>query len=180
MRYGRARNTGLACVGINPVTMIILESFIAVGTQLRVERPGKSATITPVDGIEGPIVKLKNGDVLRLEDEVTAERVKEQVDKILFLGDMSVAYGEFLENNHRLMPPGYCEEIWAEEMKLEIKQKFNGRNDLASDRLGIMVERFNDFINHPTLVKPTPEEALSISKVLGAPSTPGTPISGRG
>lgn len=172
LRYGRARNTGLACVGINPVTMIILESFIAVGTQLRVERPGKSATITPVDGIEGPIVKLKNGDVLRLEDEVTAERVKEQVDKILFLGDMSVAYGEFLENNHRLMPPGYCEEIWAEEMKLEIKQKFNGRNDLASDRLGIMVERFNDFINHPTLVKPTPEEALSISKVLGAPLHP--------
>lgn len=172
LRYGRARNTGLACVGINPVTMIILESFIAVGTQLRVERPGKSATITPVDGIEGPIVMLKKGDVIRLEDQVTAESLKEQVDKILFLGDMSVAVGEFLENNHRLMPPGYCEEIWAEELKLAIKQKFNGRDDLASDNLGIMVERLDNFLRFPTMVKPTPEEALVISKILGIPLHP--------
>jgi len=35
LRYGRARNTGLACVGIHPASMIVLESFIAVGTQLR-------------------------------------------------------------------------------------------------------------------------------------------------
>ncbi|MDI9643773.1 MAG: DNA polymerase II large subunit [Candidatus Verstraetearchaeota archaeon] len=172
LRYGRSRNTGLACVGINPVTMIILESFIAVGTQLRVERPGKSATITPVDGIEGPVVRLKNGDVLRLEDEITAERVKNDVEKILFLGDMAVAVGEFLENNHRLMPAGYCEEIWSEELGQKIKDKFNGRYDLASVHLGIMVERLSNFVNLPTLLKPSPEEALKISRSLGVPLHP--------
>lgn len=172
LRYGRARNTGLACVGINPATMVILESFIAVGTQLRVERPGKSATITPVDGIEGPVVRLKNGDVVRVEDEVTAGRIKDDVEKILFLGDMAVAVGEFLENNHRLMPAGYCEEIWAEELKLAIKQKFNGRYDLASDHLKIMVERLQNFANLPTAIKPSPDEALALSRALGIPLHP--------
>ena len=55
IRYGRSRNTGLAAAGIHPATMVILDNFIAIGTQLRIERPGKSASICPVDCIEPPI-----------------------------------------------------------------------------------------------------------------------------
>jgi len=43
LRYGRARTTGLAAVGIHPATMIILNRFLCTGVQLRIELPGKSA-----------------------------------------------------------------------------------------------------------------------------------------
>jgi len=38
LRYGRARNTGLAAVGVHPATMLVLQGFVAAGTQLRLER----------------------------------------------------------------------------------------------------------------------------------------------
>jgi len=172
LRYGRARDTGLACVGIHPASMIVLERFIAVGTQLRVERPGKSATITPVDTIEGPIVKLSNGDVIRVEDEETAERIHERVEEILFIGDMAIAVGEFLENNHRLMPAGYCEEIWNAELKKAIRERFNGKQGQAADKTGILEERFSQLVERPLFVKPTAEEALDISRSLAVPLHP--------
>lgn len=172
LRYGRARNTGLAAIGIHPATMIILESFIAVGTQLRIERPGKSATITPVDTIEGPIVKLKNGDVVRVQNEEEAEILRKDVDEILFLGDMLIAVGEFLENNHRLMPAGYCEEIWAAELKRNIKNNFNGRYDILEEKLEFKNNRLEEIVNNPLLVKPTEEEALKISRLLSVPLHP--------
>ncbi|MCK5563424.1 DNA polymerase II large subunit, partial [Candidatus Bathyarchaeota archaeon] len=37
LRYGRARNTGLAAVGVHPATMMVLQNFLAGGTQLRIE-----------------------------------------------------------------------------------------------------------------------------------------------
>lgn len=172
LRYGRARNTGLACVGIHPATMIILESFIAVGTQLRVERPGKSATITPVDTIEGPIVKLINGDVVRIDEVKVAEELHSQVKEILFLGDMAISVGEFLENNHKLMPAGYCEEIWARELEKAINIKFSGHYDVLADNLGLMVERVKNFVETPLIIKPTPEEALALSSALSIPLHP--------
>ncbi|MGZ4847723.1 MAG: DNA polymerase II large subunit, partial [Halobacteriota archaeon] len=58
LRYGRARNTGFASAGINPSTMVVLGEFLAPGTQLKMERPGKAAGISSVDSIEGPTVKL--------------------------------------------------------------------------------------------------------------------------
>jgi DNA polymerase II large subunit len=172
LRYGRARNTGLAAVGIHPATMVILESFIAVGTQLRIERPGKSATITPVDTIEGPIVKLKNGDVVRVESEHDAEILRKNVDEILFLGDMLVAVGEFLENNHRLMPAGYCEEIWVAELKKTVDERFDGRYDILEERLGLEKNKLKKIVDNPFLFKPTEEEALKISKYLMIPLHP--------
>jgi len=63
LRYGRARNSGFATAGINPATMILMDDFIAPGTQLKIERPGKAAGTVPVDTIEGPTVRLINGDV---------------------------------------------------------------------------------------------------------------------
>ena len=57
---------GFASTSISKETLEILEDFIAVGTQLRLERPGKATVITACDNLEKPIVKLKNGDVVKL------------------------------------------------------------------------------------------------------------------
>jgi DNA polymerase II large subunit len=56
LRYGRARTAGLASTAINPLTMEILDGFIAVGTQLKTEMPGKGTIGTPCTQIEGPII----------------------------------------------------------------------------------------------------------------------------
>jgi DNA polymerase II large subunit len=61
LRYGRSRNTGLSAVGIHPSTMLILESFLAAGTQVRLELPGKGGVTVPVDSLEPPIVLCKDG-----------------------------------------------------------------------------------------------------------------------
>lgn len=129
LRYGRSRDSGLAAMGIHPATMEILE-FLAVGTQMKIERPGKGNCVVPCDSIEGPIVKLKDGSVLKINSTEQAKLVKNNVDEILFLGDMLVAFGEFLRNNHILLPAGWCEEWWIQI--LEKSSENNGKMDLKS------------------------------------------------
>jgi DNA polymerase II large subunit len=115
LRFGRSRNTGFAAAGFHPATLHILGDFLAVGTQMKVERPGKAAGVVPVDSIQGPTVRLTSGEVLRIDDVKQARELKNQVEKIIDVGEMLVSYGEFLENNHPLMPPCYCEEWWLQE-----------------------------------------------------------------
>ncbi|NYT18488.1 MAG: DNA polymerase II large subunit [Methanobacteriales archaeon] len=116
LRYGRSRNTGLAAMGIHPATMEIVE-FLAVGTQMKIERPGKGNCVVPCDSIDGPLVKLRDGSVVKVTSVAQARKIKHQVDEIVFLGDMLVAFGEFLRNNHVLLPAGWCEEWWIEVLK---------------------------------------------------------------
>lgn len=130
LRYGRSRNTGLATMGVHPATMELLE-FLAVGTQLKIERPGKGNCVVPVDSIEGPIVKLKNGDVLKLNSIPEAKAVKGKVTEILFLGDMLVAFGEFLRNNQPMLGAGWCVEWWIECIRNSNKYKENSSLDLV-------------------------------------------------
>ena len=111
LRYGRSRNTGLAAMGVHPATMTLLD-FLAIGTQLKIERPGKGNCVVPVDSIEGPIVKLKNGNVVRITTIEEAKEYKNHVSEILFLGDMLVAFGEFLRNNQPMLESAWCEEWW--------------------------------------------------------------------
>ncbi len=120
LRYGRARNSGFATVGINPATMIIADGFIAIGTQLKVERPGKAGGVVPVTSIEGPTVRLKNGDVVKVNTVQEALALKDQVEKILDMGEILINFGDFLENNHPLMPSSYVYEWWIQEVEDKI------------------------------------------------------------
>ncbi|MGB4051145.1 MAG: DNA-directed DNA polymerase II large subunit [Methanoculleus sp.] len=115
LRLGRSRNTGFAAAGLNPATMHILGDFLAVGTQMKIERPGKAAGIVPVDSIQGPTVRLRSGEVRRVDDAAEARRIVGQIDEILDVGEILISFGEFMENNHPLMPPCYCEEWWQLE-----------------------------------------------------------------
>ncbi len=110
LRMGRTRTSGFSAAALHPATQIILDSYIAIGTQLKVERPGKATAITITDCIEGPVVKLKNGDVIRLFSSSDAKACCRDIEKILFLGDILYNYGDFSENGHSLVPLGYCEE----------------------------------------------------------------------
>ena len=149
LRYGRSRISGIAAKSINPATMILLDGFIATGTQVKVEHPGKGCIITPCDTINGPIVKLKNGNVLRVDTIEDALSIRGEIDEVLFLGDILISYGDFLQANTPLLPAGYCEEWWIQ--------------DAENANLRLDYERINEI---------KPEEAIQISREYGIPLHP--------
>ncbi len=117
LRYGRSRLTGIAAKGFSPATMHILDEFIATGTQVKVEKPGKGCIASPVDSIEGPFVKLKSGEALRVNSSEQAKALKGEVAKILSVGDILITYGDFKKTNTPLQPTSYVEEYWYEQLK---------------------------------------------------------------
>jgi len=121
LRYGRGRASGYSGQSIHPASMSVLNDFIATGTQLKVERPGKAAAFTPCDELMGPIVKLKDGSVVYVDDEFTGRNLTKQVEEIIYLGDVLINYGDFFDRAHVLVPPGYCEEYWFEHLKKALK-----------------------------------------------------------
>ncbi len=156
LRYGRACNTGFAAVGIHPVIAEILNHTIVVGTQIKIDIPGKGATVAFVDSIETPVVRLKNGDVVKIRDVKHGIKIKKDIEKILHLGDILISFGDFLENNAQLIPTGYVEEFWIEELREKLA-KYEP-ND----------EYLNQFLNR----RPTLDEALKISLNFQIPLHP--------
>ncbi len=160
MRYGRSRNTGLAAAGLHPATMSVLDDFIAIGTQLRIERPGKSTSICPVNSIEPPVVKLKNGSIVRISSAKKAKELFQDIKEILFLGDILFGFGEFSENNHKLVPSGYVEEWWALELEEALKSGLESNKELQK------------FIEDPFNNIPSAKEAINLSKKFAVPLHP--------
>lgn len=116
LRYGRCRNTGYSTLALHPATMGITNNFIAVGTQLKIEKPTKGCTIASCDQLDGPIVKLKDGSVKKLQTLEEAERLYSEVQEIIYLGDILVPFGDFLNRNHILEKAGYVEQYWLSEL----------------------------------------------------------------
>jgi DNA polymerase II large subunit len=134
LRYGRACNTGFAAVGIHPALGEILDHTVVVGTQIKTDLPGKGATVAFVDSIDTPIVRLKNGSVVKIRDVKHGLEIKNEIEKILHLGDILISFGDFLENNAQLVPSGYVEEFWLEELKQKI-QKYDPDNQFIKQFL---------------------------------------------
>jgi len=155
LRYGRARNHGFATAGVHPAAMHLVDDFLATGTQIKTERPGKAAGVVPVDSIEGPTVKLANGDVRRIDDPADALEIRNGVEKILDLGEYLVNYGEFVENNHPLAPAAYTYEWWVQDL----------------EAAGADVQAFEDD-PRIDLEFPDPEEALEWATAYDAPLHP--------
>ncbi len=170
IRYGRSRNTGLAALGVHPATMVLLDNYIACGTQLKIERPGKGCIAMPVDSIHGPIVKLHNGSIIRVDKVDEANQIRDYIAKILFLGDLLIGFGEFRENNHLLIPAGYCPEWWAQE----VLSGFLSASSAQRDELFQSVDKqtFSLILNEPFQNFPDPWQALAISTIIGAPLHP--------
>ncbi len=171
LRYGRSRNTGLSAVGIHPATMYVLESFLAAGTQMRLELPGKGCVTLPVDSIEPPVVLLKDNSVVKVTLENFSE-VKGKIQKILFLGDILISFGDFLYSNKTLPPSGYVEEWWAKDLQVALNEKFGLDYQKAAETIKVSFESLLGFLNNPFSNKPTFKEALLLSQYLAVPLHP--------
>lgn len=173
LRYGRSRTSGYSAISTHPATMHIMNDFIAIGTQCKTERPGKAGAYTPVDTIEGPIVRLKNGSVLKVDSEKKAIEIKKDVEKILYNGDTLVSYGDFFNRAHTLIPPGYCEEWWIQDLEKAVVDMF-GNLDITklSDLLSVENSILQAIFNDPLRKKPTIGLAFKLSEKLGVPLHP--------
>lgn len=148
LRYGRSRTTGLAAVGLHPATMYLLDEFIAVGTQIKVERPGKAGAVVPCTSIEGPLALLKDGSFVEIQTLKEAKAVRSDVETIVDLGEILIAFGEFLENNHPLVPGAYGLDWYRAELL---------------DAVGELPKDWE---------RPTFEEAIDMSETHGIPLHP--------
>jgi DNA polymerase II large subunit len=151
--------------------MSILDQFLAGGTQVRIELPGKGGVVMPVDTIEPPVVLLENGTVTNVTKQNIAQ-IKNKIKRILFLGDMLVNLGDFLYNNKRLCPSGYTDEWWREELEAAIKGKLNGDLEKAASVTNVPKKRLEEFTLNPFINKPKAYEAFSISEKLSIPLHP--------
>jgi DNA polymerase II large subunit len=146
LRYGRACNTGFAAIGIHPVIAEILDHTITVGTQVKLDYPSKGATIAFVDSIETPIVRLKDGSVVKINNTQHGIKIKNQIEKILHLGDILISFGDFLENNAQLVPTGYVEEIWLEEFRDKLSKYESDKNENSLTQFLTQIPSFDEAI----------------------------------
>ncbi len=171
LRYGRGRTSGFSAQSIHPATMYILNQYIATGTQLKTERPGKAASMTSCDTLEGPIVKLKNGSVIQLNTLDEAKKYQPEIQEILFLGDTLIAYGDFLNRAQPLVPAGYCPEWWAQEANKILAEK-NSDYKTLSEKTGIPTELIQAYLTKPLANTPNAAQALLISAAINVPLHP--------
>jgi DNA polymerase II large subunit len=122
LRYGRARTAGLASNAFHPATMSLVDDFLAVGTQLKVERPGKGTLSTPCDTIDGPHALLKNGSLVHFRSVDQVKELRPAIAEIVDLGEILIPYGEFLENNALMPQSSWCPEWWEQEHEAALKQ----------------------------------------------------------
>ena len=116
LRYGRSRATGLAAAGLNPVSMEAAGGFLSVGTQMKIERPGKACAVTPCTDIEGPMVVLDDGDFRRVQTLDEWKSIRDRVVSVWDNGEILMGFGEFLENNKNLVPSAYNRDWWAADL----------------------------------------------------------------
>lgn len=164
LRYGRSRLSGLAAASMHPATMRMTYDFIATGVQLKVERPGKACAISPCDSIQPPFVKLKNGSVLWLDSEEKVLKYRSQVKEVIFAGDILFCYGDFMENGSMLVPPGYVQEWWVQELKDLIDDVDKVDEVVSVDLRELFDSPVNTFVSY--------EDAVKLSEVTGVPFNP--------
>ncbi len=170
LRYGRSMNTGLSTLGIHPAIATLLDYPVVPGTQVKVDLPGKAATIAFVDSIEGPTVLLKDGSVTRISTIADAERERDNLEKIIDLGDVLISYGDFLENNKNLPPSPYVSEWWAQDFGQAIAAIPEALGRLAA--AGVPEERVKQLSSIDSRQVPSATEAIGISRTLGMPLHP--------
>ncbi|MFH1101436.1 MAG: DNA polymerase II large subunit [Methanobacteriota archaeon] len=171
LRYGRARTGGLASTAINPATMYIVDSFITVGTQMKIERPGKGTIGTPCDQIEGPIVLLENNDLVQINN---IQDLKGEVKRIIDLGEILIPYGEFMENNALLPDSSYVYEWWIQDLQKAVSclPKTYTMNDIVQADEQTQKTINDTFQREITLIEPTQKDAFLLSEKYQIPLHP--------
>jgi DNA polymerase II large subunit len=98
--------------------------------------------------------------------------IKDRVERILFLGDILISFGDFLYNSKTLPPSGYVEEWWVEDLREAITDRCGGKVEEAAAVVGLSAEKLRIFLNDSFGSRPSFKEALAISSKLQIPLHP--------
>jgi len=173
LRYGRCRTSGYSACAVHPATMAVTLDYLATGTQLKLERPSKGTALTSCNLIEGPIVKLNDGSVVQFESISQVKEQRKNIQEILFLGDFLVSYGDFLDRAHPLVPAGYCEEWWIQELEKAAVERFGTIDpEKISELTNVPPAILQKLMNQPMITKISAKKAINISKALDLPLHP--------
>lgn len=173
LRYGRCRVSGYSAASIHPATQYLLDKFIAIGTQFKVERPGKACVVTLCDTIDGPTVKLEDSSVKYLGSASEARECANRVTEIIYLGDILFNFGDFFENNQVLVPAGYCHEWWLREVEKACESRNIGLQAAEfSQVLSVDPEKLQPLLQQNLSGKPDWGVVKRISDTLNVPLHP--------
>ena len=114
--------------------MEAMGGFLAVGTQMKMERPGKACAVTPCTEIDGPTVLMNDGEFRKIRNLDDWRLNVPNVKSIWDSGEILIGYGEFLENNKKLVPSSYNKDWWASDLSESLD-------------MPIKVEKFAEIIN---------------------------------
>ncbi|MFA5992352.1 MAG: DNA polymerase II large subunit [Candidatus Pacearchaeota archaeon] len=132
-RYGRSRVAGFSAASMHPATMALSDDFIAIGTQLKIEKPTKGCVVSVCDTIDGPIVKFKDGSVRQINNYEESKNLYKDVEEIIYAGDILFPFGDVANRNHVMIRPGYVEEWWNLELE-KVGQKVDDYLDVDFEK----------------------------------------------
>jgi DNA polymerase II large subunit len=111
--------------------------------------------------------------VLKAETEQKAKEIRKEIEEVLYLGDVLVNYGGFLNSNHMLVPPGYCEEWWAQELEKKIVSIFGSLDVFKlAEIVNTKPEILEKVLKSPLKKRPDPDTAFKIAKATDTPLHP--------
>jgi DNA polymerase II large subunit len=171
LRYGRGPNTGFGCLGFHPALLELLGSPLTTGTQIKTSIASRSGSTAVVSSLEPPIVRLRTGELRRVESVDDAKSLHEQVDKVIHLGDILVSPDDFHMGDIPLESPSYVEEWWTLDLRKSIDDRHMNLQQL-SELVNVEAERIQAVLSNHSVLRLTLSDALRLSDTLGIPLHP--------
>ena len=98
------------------------------------------------------------------------QTVKGKVQKILFLGDMLIDFGDFLYCNKALPPSGYVEEWWAKDLQNAIQEKYGSDYQKAAQAANLPLEKIESFVLDPFVKQTNSQRSCCIEFMFRHPT----------
>jgi DNA polymerase II large subunit len=98
-----------------------------------------------------PTVRLRCGDVVRIDDTEEAHRLHPKLEYIIDIGEILINYGDILENNHVLVPSSYCFECWIQDYSFATGEDGSAKPELKhpSQELALEICEKHNVPLHP-------------------------------
>jgi DNA polymerase II large subunit len=156
LRLERNSNLYHMVVGVHPSVYDISEGKISPNSIILIDVDKTLHRVSFIETVEPPVVKLKNGDVVRLEEQ---GKVKfDDISEILFWGDL------LYDKDFTLRKVECTNKIFTEREWLIMLENVLEKNPQIKETLN---KRLNKLVT-----KPSAEEAFRISKELRIPLHP--------
>lgn len=164
---GKSQNMSVDTIGIHPSIVELFNTVLTPGSLVFVSGLGYF-TVSIVDTLEPPLIKLTSGSVIYARTPQTIRQLRDQVEKIIQFGEILIPPVRVMLQEKSIPQSTYSLNEWFYELKDNLS-KVSINHDLDSQL------NLNDLVNcmkNPESIKLSFEQALLISKSLDIPLIP--------